>query len=58
MHCWGSKDELLSNVLQRTPADDHTSVGEPTKTYIYKLSKDTGCCPMDLPRVMVDKNGG
>ena len=30
-------------------AYEHTSVGQPSKTYIHQLSADTGCRLEDLP---------
>ena len=34
-HCWGSKDEIISNILLWTPTYGHTSIGWPAKTYIH-----------------------
>ena len=34
VHCWRSKDELMSNVLVGTPTHGHTSVGRPAKTSV------------------------
>ena len=31
---WASKDELINDVLLGTPTHGHTSIGQPTKTYI------------------------
>ena len=31
-YCWRSKDELISNILLRTPTHGHTSVSQPAKT--------------------------
>ena len=56
-HCWWSKDELIGDVPQWTTIDGHTSVGWPTKTYIYQFWVDTGCCLEKLPRVMADRDG-
>ena len=33
-HCWKSKDEFISNILQWTPTHGHTSVDQLVKTYI------------------------
>ena len=32
-HCWRSKNELVSNVLQWTTSYKHASIGWPTRTY-------------------------
>ena len=54
-HCWGSKDELISDVLLWTPAYGQAKAGRPARTYIQQLCEDTGCCPEDLPEVMNDR---
>ena len=55
-HCWGSKEELISDVLLWTPSHERTNVGQPTKTYIHQLCRDTRCHLEDLPRVMTNKD--
>ena len=54
-HCWRSRDELISDVLQWTPAYDQAKAGQPTRTYIQQLSEDTGCSPEDLAEGMNDR---
>ena len=44
-HCWRSKDELISDVLQWTPAYGQAKTGHPARTYIQQLCEDTGCSP-------------
>ena len=54
-HCWRSKDELISDVLQWTPAYGQAKAGRPARTYIQQLCEDTGCSPEDLPKAMNDR---
>ena len=54
-HCWRSKDELISDVLQWTPAFGQAKAGRPARTYIQQLCEDTGCSPEDLPKAMNDR---
>ena len=54
-HCWRSKDELVSDVLQWTPAYGQAKAGWPARTYIQQLCEDTGCSPEDLPEAMNDR---
>ena len=54
-HCWRSKDELISDVLLRTPTYDRAKAGRPARTYIQQLCEDTGCNPEDLPEAMNDR---
>ena len=54
-HCWSSKDELISDVLQWNPAYGQAKAGRPAQTYIQQLCKDTGCSPEDLPKAMNDR---
>ena len=53
-HCWRSKDELISDVLQWTLTYGQAKAGRPARTYIQQLSEDTGCSPEDLPEAMND----
>ena len=55
-HCWRSKDELISDVLQWTPAYGQAKAGRPARTYIQQLCEDTGCNPEDLPKAMNDRD--
>ena len=54
-HCWRSRDELISDVLQWTPSYGQTKAGQPARTYIRQLSENKGCSPEDLPEAMNDK---
>ena len=54
-HCWRSNDELISDVLQWTPAYVQAKEGRPAQTYIQQLCEDTGCSPEDLPEAMNDR---
>ena len=54
-HCWRSKDELISDVLQWTPAYGQAIAGRSAQTYIQQLCEDTGCNPEDLPESMNDR---
>ena len=48
-HSRRSKEELISDVLLRTPAHRCASVGQQTRTYIQQLCTDTGCSLEELP---------
>ena len=54
-HCWRSRDELISDVMLRTPTHGRAKAGRPARTYIQQLREDTGCCPEDLPEAMNDR---
>ena len=54
-HCWRSKDELISNVLQWIPTYSRAKAGRPARTYIQQLCEDTGCSPEDMPEAMNDR---
>ena len=54
-HSWGSRDELLSDVLLWTPTYDQANAGRPARTYTQQLCEDTGCSPEDLPEAMNDR---
>ena len=54
-HCWRSKDELVSDVLQWTPAYGQSKAGRPARTYIQQLCEDTGCNPEDQLEAMNDR---
>ena len=51
-HCWRSKDELISDVLQWTSSHGGAKAGRPARTYIKQLCTDTGCSLEDLPEAM------
>ena len=42
-HCWGSKNELASDLLLWYPNHGKRSIGRHVKTYVDQLSTDTGC---------------
>ena len=46
-HCWGSRDELVSDVLLWTPSQERAKAGRLARTYIQQLFVDTGCSPED-----------
>ena len=54
-HCWRSRDDLISNVLQWTPTYGRAKAGRPVRTYIQQLCEDTGRSPEDLPEGMNDR---
>ena len=56
-HCWRSKDELISEVLQRTTLHGCKSVGRPAWNYLQQLCTDTRCSLEDLLEVIDDKDG-
>ena len=56
-HCWRSRDELISDVLLRTPTHGRAKAGWPARTYTQQLCEDTRCSPDDLLRVMNDREG-
>ncbi len=49
-----SRDELIRDVLQWTPAYDQAKAGRPARTYIQQLCEDMGCNSEDLPKAMND----
>ena len=55
VHCWRSKDELVSDILPWTPTYGQAKAGRPARTYIQQLCEDTGCNPEDLPEAMNDR---
>ena len=56
-HCWRSRDELISDVLQWTPSHVQAKARCPARTYIQQPSTDTGCSLEDLLEVMDDREG-
>ena len=54
-HCWRSRDELISHVLQWTPTYGRAKAGRPARTYIQQLGEDTGCSLEDQPEEMSDR---
>ena len=56
-HCWRSKDDLISDILQWTPSHRQAKAGQPARTYIQHLCADTRCSLEELPGVMDDRDG-
>ena len=54
-HCWRSRDELISDVLQWTPSHGRAKAGRPARTHIHQLCIDTGCNPEYLPKTMNER---
>ena len=52
-HCWRSRDELISDLLQWIPSQ--AKARRLARTYIQHLCFDTGCSPEDLPEAMDDR---
>ena len=55
VHCWSSRDELISDVLLWTPTYGRAKAGRPARKYIQQLCEYTECSPEDLPVAMNDK---
>ena len=55
-HCVSSMDELISDVLQWTPAHGRANFGRPAKTYIQELCAHTVYSPNDLSGAMNDRD--
>ena len=51
-HCWRSRDELISDVLQWTPTYGQAKAEQPAQTYIQQLCEDMGYSSEDLPEAM------
>ena len=56
-HYWRCRDELISDVLLWTPSHGHAKAGQPARTYIQQLCKDTGCSPGDLQETINNWEG-
>ena len=56
-HCWRSRDELISDVLQWTPTYGRAKAGRPVRTYMQQLCEDTGCSLEDQPEAMNGRSG-
>ena len=54
-HCWRSRDELISDVLQWTPSHGRVKAGRPAWTYIQQFCTDTKCSVEDLLEAMDDR---
>ena len=56
-HCWGSRDEPISDVLLWTPSHGRAKAGRSARIYIQQLCEGTGCSPEDLPKAMTYREG-
>ena len=56
-HCWRSKGQLISDILQWTPSHGRAKAGRPSRTYIQQLCVDTGNSLEYLPEAMNDRDG-
>ena len=56
-HCWGSRDELKSGILQWTLSHGLARTGRPARTYIQLLFANTGCSLEDVLGAIDDKEG-
>ena len=56
-YCWRSRDELIIDVLLRTPSHGRAKAGRPAGTYIQHLSISIGYNLEDLPGAMDDRDG-
>ena len=57
VHCWRSRDELISDVLLWASSCGRAKAGRRAQTYIQQLGVDTGCSPEDLQEAMNDREG-
>ena len=57
-HCWRSRDELISDVLQWTPSDGRAKARRPARPYKPQLCEDTGWSPGDQLDTINDREGG
>ena len=55
-HCWGIRDELISDILLWTPSHGRAKAGRPAGIYIQQLCGDAGCSLEDLPGAMDDRD--
>ena len=55
-HCWRSNNELVSDVLLRTPKYGQRSRGRPAKTFVYQMVEDTECEVEELINLMENKD--
>ena len=54
-HCWGSRDELISDIILWTPSHWRANAGRPARILIQQICADTKCSPEDLPEVMDER---
>ena len=55
VHCYRSKDEVVSGLILWTPKHGKAKVGRPSKTYTIQLTEDADCQLEDLPIAMEDR---
>ena len=55
VHCYRSKDEVVSGLILSTPKHGKAKVGRPSKTYTIQLTEDADCQLEDLPIAMEDR---
>ena len=55
VHCWRSRDGLISDVLRWTPSHGRAKAERPARFYIHQLCADTGYSPEDLPKAIDDR---
>ena len=51
---FGRVEGQYTTVILWTPTYGRAKAGQPARTYIQQLCKDTGCSPEDLPEAMND----
>ena len=56
-HCWGSKDEVISDIPQWTTTYERNTVGRLAKTYIHLHCASNRCCLGDLSSTMTNRDG-
>ena len=56
-HCWGSREELVSDVLMWILSQGRAKAGCPARTYIQHHCADTGCSTENLRKPMGDREG-
>ena len=56
-HCCRCRDDIISDVLLRTPSHGRANAGRPARTIIQHLCADTGWSLEDLPEAMDDREG-
>ena len=55
-HCWRSKGELISDVLQWTSSHGRARVGQSNRTYLQRPGTNIGCSMEGLLRAMDDRD--
>ena len=57
VHCWRSKDELISDIRLWTPSHGRAKAGRPAWTFLQQLCAHTGYSLEDLPGAMDNRDG-